>query len=240
VICLGWSLFSGITTQVADRRVGTLFVFLNILAAREAGLLLGFIRTRGAARFARVSGILFVSLLFAHLGWMSAAFRFKVEGLPYQLIRSRLLREFLEPNTIYVQLSIDHACNAFYGVYRELKTCRMAWIQPDYDGSFSVDNTIANPTLNPRSWVFEQTELRSCLEAYPEKWEKVVFLLIEGADTSKLLKKLHARYPDGSLVRKEHVTPDGGRYVISGYEVTLNSVREFLPENNKGIASSHG
>lgn len=219
VTCIGWAIFSGITTQVADRRVGTLFVFLNILAAREAGLLLGYIRMGGAVRFARFVGGLFVFLVFIHLGLMSAAFRFKVEAVPHQVIRSRLLREFLEPNTLYVQLVIDHGCNAFYGVYRQLKSCQMGWVQPDFDGPFSVANTIANPAINPKSWVYRETELSACLGSYPERWDNIVFLLIEGADTPNVLQELQLRYPDGVLERKEYVAPDGNKFIVSGYKI---------------------
>lgn len=221
LICIAWSIFPGVTTQVADRRVGGLFVFLNILAAREAGLLLRSVSSSGATTLASVARVLLPAMILAHLGWMSAAFRFKEEGVPYQVIRSRLIRELLQPNSIYVLLSIDHGCNAFYGVYQYLRSCEMAWIQPEYIGPTSMEAVIANPVVNPKSWTYSQTELGACLSKYPASWQQVVFLVIEDRDAPKLFDQVRKFYPNGTVERKEHVTPNGTSYAVNAYKVPL-------------------
>ena len=222
LVSIGWAVFPGMVTVVADRRIGVVFVLLIILAVREAGYLTELMRNYGARTLSVLIRLLMPGMAMLYLGWVGIGMHFSMqEGLPYQVVRGQLLREAIEDDTLTVFLTGDNSCEAFYGVYRELKKrdCRTAWVEPNYDGPYSRDRIIESPSLYPSSWIYTMTDLSACLASYPESWKRVVFMMHGGQEGTDLVAKLKARYPSGVYEELERAEGIGTSYKILLYKV---------------------
>jgi len=222
LVCIAWTVMPGLTTEIADRRIGASFAVLIVLAAREAGYLAELCRENGG-RFASwlIKVLLPVSATVC-LGWIGANQRFRTtEAEPHQVTRGQLFRESLQDGALAVYLTGENICESFYGVYRELKErdCKVGWEQPEYEGKFNIKKAIEDPQLNTGSWVYTMTDLSSCVGRLPQKWNRVIYMMNESQDTPQQLEQLRARYPNGKYEEKERRQSEAVRYRIHTYTV---------------------
>ncbi len=222
MVSVWWTLVPGITTEVADRRIGAVFVVLIIIAAREAAYLTQRMSESGGKLHSGVIRLVLPLAALVGLGGIGATMRFNIlEAEPHQVTRGQLLREALEDGTLAVYLTNENGCESFYGVYRELKNrqCRTAWEQPEYEGPFNHKRAVENPGINTGSWVYKMTDLSECLPHYPKQWKRVVFLMNENRETPQQLEELRAKYPAGIYQEREKRQSEAVGYKIFTYTV---------------------
>jgi len=85
IIALFFGALPGITSSVADRRIGAMFVLLIIMAAREAEWLARFMRRTTGVYFVRFAQVAVTIVLGAYLATLSGAFLFS----PLEVFRDR-------------------------------------------------------------------------------------------------------------------------------------------------------
>jgi hypothetical protein len=222
LVCIAWTVMPGLTTEIADRRIGASFAILIALVSREAGYLAELCRENGGRFVSWLIKLLLPVSTALCLAWIGANLRFRTtEGEPHQVTRGQLFRESLQDGALAVYLTGENICESFYGVYRELKKrdCRTAWEQPEYEGKFNIQKAIENPGLNTGSWVYTMTDLSSCVGRLPQKWNRVVYMMNESQDTPKQLEQLRARYPNGVYQEKEKRQSEAVHYKIFTYTV---------------------
>jgi hypothetical protein len=153
-VALFWTLFPGLMTEVAARRVGVSFVVLTLIAIREAHYLTELLFVDGNQILVRVLRWMLPAVTCLYFTWIASAIHFsEVGGIPAQVVRGKMMREALEDDALVVFLSGVPNCDTFFSLYRELKSrsCRTAWVYADYEGSPDTRTLIEAPAIKPNS-----------------------------------------------------------------------------------------
>lgn len=205
LIALFFGALPGITSSVADRRIGAMFVLLIIIASREAAWVARFME-RSIGRYAANSlRALTPLLLGAYLATLSCSvFFFMTKGVPRQQALGKILQENVKDNYLLVDLTGQLPCDLFLAVQRELKArnCKASFVSSKWGGEFSPLNLIENPRFDQKEWWYTEkgvTELEACTDWATRKWEGVTYVITNSNEADQWVEKLRQRYPNGQL-----------------------------------------
>jgi hypothetical protein len=214
---VGWLLmiasffaaFPGITTSVADRRIGCIFVLLIILAAREAGWLFDYMKGTMSAAVVRPLQVLVPIAIGGYLATISATnFFFTTPGVPRQVALGKVFRENVRENELLIDLTGQLNCDLFYSIYREMRIhgCNAGFVSSNFQGDFQPTLLIQNPRVDPSNWWYSATEFSQCTDWPTRQWRGVTFMITETGPkeiATKWLELLKQRFPQGTVELRE-------------------------------------
>jgi hypothetical protein len=207
VICLFFGALPGITSSVADRRIGAMFVVLIIIAAREAAWIAHFMQRTTGRSFVRTLQVLSPLVLGAYLATLSGAFFFfTTQGIPRQNAVGKIFQQHVRDNYLLVDLTGQLKCDLFQSLQRQLvaSECRSAFVSSRYDGEFMPSKLIENPRFDKSEWWYSEkglTKLSACEDWPTRKWEGATFVITESPHSESYTTQLQQRFPEGVLER---------------------------------------
>jgi hypothetical protein len=199
-LSLGFCALPGITSQVADRRIGSIFSVLIVIAAREAGWICQALE-RSMGRYiisaVRVIAPVAVAVYLGALG--GATFFFSTPGIPRQIALGKVFRENVKTGNLLVDLTGQLQCDMFYSIYRDLKghNCDAGFVSAQFEGPFTAEALIENPRVDTSAWWYGIFEFAQCREWADKKWDTATFLITESPMANKWLDQLRQRFPQG-------------------------------------------
>jgi hypothetical protein len=218
LVALFWTLFPGLMTEVAARRIGVSFLVLTLIAAREAHYLTSLLWADGYRTLVRVLRFALPIVTCLYFTWIASAMHFsRTGGIPAQVVRGKMMREALEDDALVVFLSGLPNCDTFFSLYRDLKSrsCKTAWVYADYEGSPDTETLIQAPAIKPQSWVYQFTELRACLDEHRNRsWKKILFMVSDSPSSARTIEQLRSQYPNAPYSIKKEPTPFGEFYSV--------------------------
>lgn len=209
IIASGIAALPGVTSSVADRRIGSIFVLLIILAAREAGWLFDYMKGTMSSAVVRPLQVLLPIALGGYLAVNSATnFFFTTPGVPRQVALGKVFRENVRENELLIDLTGQLNCDLFYSVGREMATrgCGAGFVSSYYQGDFQPTLLIENPRFDPANWWYSATEFKRCTDWPTRKWRGATFMITETGNkttTAKWIELLQQRFPQGTLELRE-------------------------------------
>lgn len=204
-----FAAFPGLTTSVADRRIGCIFVILIIVAAREAGWLFDYMRGTMSAAVVRPLQVIVPIAVGGYLAAASATnFFFTTPGVPRQVALGKVFRENVRANELLIDLTGQLNCDLFYSISREMRThgCNAGFVSSNYKGEFQPTLLIENPRFDPSNWWYGATDFSQCTDWPTRQWKGVTFMITDTGSkdtTAKWLDLLKQRFPQGTLELKE-------------------------------------
>lgn len=207
VIALFFGALPGITSAVADRRIGAMFVILIIIAAREAAWVAHFMSRSTGRYFVRFLQISTPVVLGAYLAILGGAFLFfTTRGVPRQVALGKVFQQNIRDNYLLIDLTGQLRCDLFHAVYREIRSrdCKAGFVGSKYDGEFTPLKLIENPRFDKTEWWYAEkdvTEMHRCEDWPTRSWEGATFIITEVRESDAWVEKLRQRYPNGTLER---------------------------------------
>lgn len=207
VICLFFAALPGITSAVADRRVGAIFVVLIIIAAREAAWVAHFMQRTTGVYVVRTLQVLSPIVLGVYFTALSGAFLFFLtQGIPRQVAVGRVFQQHVQDNYLLVDLTGQLKCDNFQALQRQLvaSNCKSGFVGSRYDGEFMPSKLIQNPHFDKNEWWYSEkglTKLSECVDWPTRSWEGATFIITETRDAESYVAQLQQRFPDGELQR---------------------------------------
>ena len=204
-----YAAFPGITTSVADRRIGCIFVILIILAAREAGWLCEYMKGTMSGFVVRPLQLLVPIGLGGYLAAASATnFFFTTPGVPRQVAVGKVARENVRDNELLIDLTGQLNCDLFYSIYREMRAhgCNAGFVSSNFQGGFQPTLLIENPRFDPSNWWYSATEFSQCTDWPTRQWKGATFMITDTGNkdtTAQWLDLLKQRFPQGVVELKE-------------------------------------
>lgn len=224
MVALFFTVFPGLMTEVAARRIGVSFLLLTIIASREAQYITSILLQDGNRFVARTVIWGLPALACLYFTWIASAIYFSSEGgIPPQVVRGKMMREALEDDALIVFLSGVQNCDTFFSLYQDLKSrnCKTGWVYAEYDNSPDTQALIEEPAIKSNGWVYQFTDMRACLDHHKSKeWKKIIFMVIESPGSEALMARLQAQYPEAPYTYKKQPRPFGGEYSV--FILTLN------------------
>lgn len=200
VVALLWASVPALTTNVADRRLGGIFIVLIAIAAREASFILELSRSTIGRHLTTVFACVIPVIIGVNLAWIGVARFFGMNnGVPRQVAVGRIFNEEVQSGTLVVDLVGQLHCDWFYTVYRKLKSfnCEAGIVSSQYQNGLTIKELIDNPRIDTQNWTIVNTGLVNCPGWKERRWSKVTYILTESPMVPKLLQELTERYPQG-------------------------------------------
>ena len=207
VIALSLGALPGITSSVADRRIGAMFVVLIIIAAREAAWLASYMQRVTGAHFVRFLKVCVPLVLGGYLATLGGAFFFfTTRGVPRQVAIGKVFQQNIKDNYLLIDLTGQLRCDLFHAVYREIRArdCKAGFVGSKYDGEFTPLKLIENPRFDKTEWWYAEkdvTEMHQCADWPTRSWQGATFIITEAHEASQWIEKLQQRFPNGQLER---------------------------------------
>ncbi len=207
IIALFFGALPGITSSVADRRIGAMFVILIIMAAREAAWVARFMERTTGVYFVRFLQVSIPIVLGAYLATLSGAFLFfTTRGVPRQVALGKIFQQNIRDNYLLIDLTGQLRCDLFHAVYREIRArdCKAGFVGSKYDGEFTPLKLIENPHFDKSEWWYAEkdvTEMSKCSDWPTRSWEGATYIITETRDAPQWVEKLQQRFPNGQLER---------------------------------------
>lgn len=205
LISLAFCALPGITSSVADRRIGCMFVLFIIIASREAAWLADFMRRTTGNGLVRVLQISTPVALGAYLALISSLFLFSIPpGIPRQVALGKVFQNHIKDDWLLMDLSGELQCDLLMSVHRALKqrNCRAAFTSAKYEGEHQPLKMIENPRFDKREWWYadpQLSELTKCVDWPTRTWKGVTYIITDTAESENYVAKLRQRYPQGEM-----------------------------------------
>jgi hypothetical protein len=109
------------------------------------------------------------------------------------------LRAYVAPDTLIINLSPEHDCSIFYGVYDLVRDSggRIAYT-PAYETRAGAD-PIVKPTITTSTWHYRYTDLAQQVPSVVsrEDWPRKLYVLVGNANREDVKVRLRSQYPAG-------------------------------------------
>jgi hypothetical protein len=205
LISLAFCALPGISSSVADRRIGCMFVLLIIIASREAAWLANFMRRTTGDGPVRVLEISTPIALGAYLALLSSLILFSnPPGIPRQVAIGKVFQNHIKDDWLLVDLSGQMQCDTFMSVSRTLKErdCRAAFTSAKFEGEHQALKMIEQPRFDKREWWYADprlSELSKCVDWPTRAWKGVTYVITNTPEAATYVAKLRERYPQGEM-----------------------------------------
>lgn len=203
LICIGLligGVIPAIVTGMEERRVSFVLVFLPLLAILEFVWFVDVLLVPKLPRLAKVlKGSVLILTAICLWSYQTQAFFSRPQARPTQHLFNEALRRYITPDTLVVNLSSEHDCAIFYGVYDLVRDSggRIAYA-PASEARPGVD-PIVNPSIRDNTWHYRYTDLKSHVTTVlaRQEWPRKLFVLMGDANREDLKQRLRAQYPNG-------------------------------------------
>lgn len=203
LICIGLivgGLVPALITGMEERRVSFSLVFVSFLAVLE---FLWCVDTLFSPKFPRIGkllkGTVFVVTAVFLWFYQTQAFFSRPAARPTQHLFNESLRDYVAPDTLIINLSPEHDCSIFYGVYDLVRDSggRIAYT-PAYETRAGED-PIVKPTITTSTWHYRYTDLAQQVPSVVsrEDWPRKLYVLVGNANREDVKVRLRSQYPAG-------------------------------------------
>jgi hypothetical protein len=205
LIALFFGALPGITSSMAERRIGAVFVLFIILAAREAAWLARFMERSAGRYFVSTLRVVTPVVIGAYLATLSGAyFFFTTRGIPRQQAIGKVFQDNVRDNYLLIDLTGQLGCDLFHAVHRQIKAsdCKVSFVSSKYAGEFSALQLIENPHFDKNEWWYSEkgvTDLGVCTDWPTRKWQGATFFITETKEANQWVEMLKQRFPNGKL-----------------------------------------
>lgn len=204
---LVWGAAPALSTQIADRRLGSFHLALISIAVMEGGRLINFLRSQGHFKTDLLLRGVALPSYVALLAVFGAGELFEGRfGRPFAAIYGEEIRKHLSEGTLVVYSTPDIECEVFFGVYQNILQSqgKLGWV--GVEGDFErIKSIITKPVFNPEAWTYRDTKQA---EIFPDRdnltrWSRYLFVLTPHPESGRILEFIRGKYPTARFWRAE-------------------------------------
>ena len=203
LLCVGLligGVVPAIVTGMEERRVSFVVVLVPLLALLE---FIWFVDVLVAPRLPRVAkilkGVVLVLTTVCLWSYQTQSFFSRPGARPTQHIFNEELRKHIAPDTLVVNLSPEHDCSIFYGIYDLVRDSggRIAYTT-GYEVRQGQDPIVA-PDIKTTTWHYRYTDLQRQVPTVTgrQDWPRKLYVLKGNGNTDEAKQRLRAQYPGG-------------------------------------------